>query len=1096
MNYGALFGSLFLLRTLVAEAQFCNDPLYLKQDRPDLAWEQEFERTKDPSLGYVPSERLQAANKKTQTLIHRRNALKTNGTNATISWEERGPSNIGGRTRALMFDPNDVTHKKVWAGGVSGGLWYNLDITDEDSSWIKIDDFWENICITAIAADPNNNQIFYVGTGESRARSGRGAGVWKSTDAGTTWTQLTNTTDFHFVNDILVRNESGQSVLYVAVAVSHYVNQYHGNSEGLQRSTDGGATFTQVLPNIPSTNVSFRPVDVELAADNRLFVGSGNRLLEDEISSGGGGYILFSDDGTSWTIVNDYSSVNDVGRVELACAPSNANILYGIIEAGNKCERVIQSLDRGATWSDASEPVDVDNGIPASDFTRGQAWYDLSLAVDPNNSSRLIIGGIDLFISTDGATTWEQISQWTDLGEIYSFVHADQHAAVFSPGSSNTIIFGNDGGVFYTNDLGNAPIDFVIFSRNNNYNVTQFYSCAISPQANSNQFLAGSQDNGTQYFENVGINETFDVNGGDGGYCFIDEDEPDFAIVSYVFNVFTRINLFDIEFSRENLSNDQSSGSFINPAGYDGKENILYSAYNTTSIQVITGVTDGNPDSPRIIALGLDAMATHFKISPNSSLGNSIVFIGTESGSVLKVTNAHLVGRTVVDITGNLPNGSISAIDIGATDNDLIVTYFNYGLTSVWETHDGGATWINKEGNLPDMPIRWCLYNPDNRNQVLLATETGVWLTDDISVLNPDWQPANTGLANARVDMLRYRNSDKLIAAATYGRGLFTSSGFAGDVTPPAVSSFSPADNATGVFANSNLVITFSESVQKGTGDILIKEGGIITQTINVSSNLVTIASNVVTINTADFAFDANVNIEIATTAFKDLVNNEYEGISNNTTWNFTIASLDLNPPTVLFFTPLDESSNVDANELLAIKFSEPIQKASGFIRIKEAGVLTQTIDVTSPSVVILFDSLVLINPSNFSYDAAVSVEIDTTAFKDLSDNNYAGISDLTTWNFTSNSNSIKTNNSIENILNLYPNPTNGEITINFYSEQQTTFGLKIDNSLGQTIFSDNIPSFKGEYLKKINLSSFSKGIYFISLITDKGSGSKKIVLR
>jgi len=221
-----------------------------------------------------------------------------------------------------------------------------------------------------------------------------------------------------------------------------------------------------------------------------------------------------------------------------------------------------------------------------------------------------------------------------------------------------------------------------------------------------------------------------------------------------------------------------------------------------------------------------------------------------------------------------------------------------------------------------------------------------------------------------------------------------------GDIIPPVVNSYSPADNSTNVSASANLVLTFNENIQKGVGNIFIKEGGVTTQTIDVTSATVTVSGNTVTINPADFTLGAAVNIEIAAGSFKDLFNNNYAGITDATTWNFSVVAPDLTPPTVSNYSPADNSTNVSNNANLILTFNENIQKGSGNILVKEAGVITQTIDVTSATVTVAGNTAT-INPSDLTYSAAVNIEIAAGSFKDLSNNNYAGIADGTTWNFT-----------------------------------------------------------------------------------------------
>lgn len=198
-----------------------------KKDRIDLAMRHEFDMTRDPSLGHIPKERLKEARKVRDGILNRNNT-KSASVISGVNWTERGPNNVGGRTRALMWDPNDANNTKVWAGSVSGGLWYNNDITSSSSTWQAVDDTWDNISISAITYDPNDNNIMYVGTGEGHViGSTRGEGMYKSTDGGSTWTHMTaansfyaTDVNFHYVNDIIVKNESGTSVLYVGTQES------------------------------------------------------------------------------------------------------------------------------------------------------------------------------------------------------------------------------------------------------------------------------------------------------------------------------------------------------------------------------------------------------------------------------------------------------------------------------------------------------------------------------------------------------------------------------------------------------------------------------------------------------------------------------------------------------------------------------------------------------------------------------------------------------------------------------------------------------------------------------------------------------------
>ncbi|MEQ8533601.1 MAG: PKD domain-containing protein, partial [Imperialibacter sp.] len=743
-----------------------------KRDRPDLRMQQEFLMTMDPELKRPTPEKLPGIMDATKN-------ARTYGTlpgESTAPWVERGPNNVGGRTRTLMWDPNDATGKKVWAAGISGGLWFNNDISSASSSWTKVNDFWSNLAVSSIAYDPNNKQVFYVGTGEGFTAGGsssvRGHGIWKSTNGGTTWTQLEQSKDFYYVNDLVVRNANGLSELYVGVVKRFHEGVFAGSSEGLYRSTDGGTSFTQVLTNVPGQSYPPGVADIEIAADGGLWVGTTSASFGE-----GGGRILKSTDGTTWTTA--YTSGGD-GRVELGVAPSASGVVYALIESDNKIFQMKRTADAGVTWVNMALPDDDDNGIEPADFTRGQAWYDLISAVDPAKDSTVVIGAINLFRSTDAGQTWKQISKWSNNANMgskpYSYVHADQHAIHFKPGSSTEIVFGTDGGVFWTNDFSDPANTDKIVARNNNYNVTQFYAGAIHPDKAKSYFLAGAQDNGTQRFQAAGINATDEVSGGDGAYCFIDQTDGSNQIAAYVFNDYTFTN--DSWGTTSSIASDDATGHFINPADYDDENNILYSAATDGTIaRFIKGAT-GFTRSDLTIALG--TKASNLKVSPHTRTSTTL-FVGTAGGRVFKVAKANTSAPVVTEITGpNFPNGWISCIEIGGSENQLLVTFSNYGVTSIWYSADGGTTWAAREGNLPDMPVRWALFNPTNFDEVILATDMGIWGTKSVSAASPTWAQFSNGLANVRVDMLQMRDSDFEVIAATHGRGLYSSSIFAG----------------------------------------------------------------------------------------------------------------------------------------------------------------------------------------------------------------------------------------------------------------------------------------------------------------------------
>lgn len=717
-----------------------------KYDRPDLAVEQDCYMTIDPNTLTVPSETKYGIMQMVDSI---NNASFGYAAISGVTWYERGPDNFGGRTRAIMFDPTDSAngYKKAWAGGVAGGLWYNGDITSTTTAWSKVDDFWANMAITSMAYDPTDDSTFYVGTGEGwyNADAVRGQGVWKSTDAGQTWSQLSSTTGsaYYYIQKLVV-TPTGRIVV--------------ATRSNIRYSDNGGTSWSSAASGVFA--------DIEVSANGDLYASKGNVFTSGDI-------LKSTNNGTSWSSILP-SGAGTIRRVELACAPSDSNILYAV--AGNTSYNVAwmkKSINAGSTWTDLAIPRYLND--TSVHFTRGQSWYDLILAVHPTNPAIVLAGGIDVHRTADSGATWTGVSHWYG-GFSKPEVHADQHAMAFRPGANNAALFGNDGGTYYSSNVGSSSSPSFTHSVKG-YNVTQFYSVALKDSLGSNYMLAGAQDNGSHQFTTAGINSTTEVTGGDGAFCFIDQDNPSYQITSYVRNNWRRSTNGGISFS--NITSN-SSGRFINPADYDDAANILYAAAGNNQVYRVSGIASTSSVTTSTLTVGGSALggvqASHLRCSPYSS---HTLFVGTSSGGVYKVTGANSSPTSVdIDPNSDLPSGYISCIEVGASDSQLLITYTNYGVNSVWETQNAGTSWQSKEGDLPNMPIRWALYNPNDRTQAMLATEVGVWTTDDLGATSVDWEPSNNGLANVRCDMLQIRASDNEVAIATHARGVFTTNIF------------------------------------------------------------------------------------------------------------------------------------------------------------------------------------------------------------------------------------------------------------------------------------------------------------------------------
>lgn len=748
---------------------------------PNAYFEQKYLSEINPTTGKTHKENVY---KLQEELNKRRIGRKVPG-DTDNAWVERGPDNIGGRTRALLFDPNDATKETVFAGGVSGGLWKNSNISNPNQKWERVG-IPENLAVSCIAVDPNNSKTFYVGTGESYVGGDvNGDGLWKSDDGGNSWSKvfggvtgkafldpssgLTIVPGIQHINDVIIRDNSGVSEIYVAVGESGYMGEVSlgGDSFGVYKSVDG-INFTKIkLPKTPGGN-QYEPNNIEVAIDNSIYLSTTRSFT----FSDGGGAIFKSTDGDSFNLIY---SINNGVRTEIAVSPTNAGTVYVLAEIydSETPVKILKTTNGFATVNETALPNDADTNIDANDFTRGQAFYDLLIKVDPNNENIIYVGGIDLFKSTNGGITWNQLSHWYG-GFGKQYVHADQHGLAFA--TSDRMVFGNDGGVYFSNNSG-----AIISARNNNYNTLQFYTVGVAPTTafdGKEYFLAGAQDNGTQLIKEAseGINSSEDVSGGDGAASFFDTDGTDkYYIVNYVYN--QAIGLKNLANNQEIIINEEesSNGDFINQEELDSNLNVLYSNYSSGGSYVVrrySNILSNSVAKQNLSHSLMNSAPSALKVSPHTKTSSKL-FIGLRNGKLLKVEGANTGSGTWSEITGSEFVGSVSDIEFGKTENQIFVTMHNYGVKNIWFSNDGGANWVNKEGDLPDIPVKAILQNPLSQNEVIIGTDLGVWKTKNFNDVSPNWTQSYNGMSNVPVLDLDLRN-DNTVFAATHGRGIFS----------------------------------------------------------------------------------------------------------------------------------------------------------------------------------------------------------------------------------------------------------------------------------------------------------------------------------
>lgn len=624
------------------------------------------------------------------------------------------------------------------------------------NSWKPVDDFFASLAVQRLVFDPNDTKVMYFCTGEgwNNADAARGAGVWKSSNGGETWNQLASTLNdsFWYCHDILIHPIT--SDIYVAT-----------REAGVLRSQDGGSSWNVVLNSNLGAG-SNRSTDLDVTADNELVVCIGNFSTD-------GIYFSTTGNANDWEKrMNGMSTENR--RIVISTAPSNANVIYAIPTSSvavdsNKIHGVYRTDDKGLTWTLMSLPGGDRN------LAKKQGWYDLIVKVSPDDEDVVLVGGLNVFRTTDGGANWVQMFDGDRRKSSYlQYVHVDQHEMLFK--SADTVLLGNDGGIYRCDDiLADTPY---FYSINKNYNVTQFYACDIDAKVGSTFVIGGTQDNGSLGSESAGIAEYRQLSWADGSYCNIDHQDGEIFYTTTQYRRLYRNNHGVIDtLTNDNIVNNNTL--FINPIEMDPNDpELLYQLTNRGLWRLPKSRTAKAEDWEKACRnFGSFSAIAISKSAPNT------VFLGRTTGGVIyRIDNANTSPDNFLPIncdpSGFLPDAYCHSIYVDSEDvNHVVVTYSNYGVESVWETKDimsGNPTWVSHEGDLPDIPIRWGLLHPGDKSVCYLATEAGVMMTEKLEGSATKWVAVNNGLANLKVNMLRLRENDKTLLAATHGRGMFT----------------------------------------------------------------------------------------------------------------------------------------------------------------------------------------------------------------------------------------------------------------------------------------------------------------------------------
>ena len=660
-------------------------------------------------------------------------------------WTFAGPDNIGGRITDIESPAGSPS--TIYIGAATGGI---LKTTNLGLTWTNLFTNVPVISVGDIAIDPNDNQVIYCGTGEANSSSFSflGNGMYKSTDAGATWDHI-GLANSAYIARVLVDYSNSQKVFVAACG-----NLFTTNDErGVFRSEDGGQTWQRVLYLTDSTSA----IDLVQNPTNPLILYASMwervRGLTYRRSFGQtSGIWKSTDGGTTWNeMTNGLIKGSNVGRIGLAIAKSNPDILYAFYDLDNMEVAVFKTINGGQSWTRT-------NDAALSGMNSNFGWYFGQIRVDPQDPDRVFVMGVNLFRTDDGGSSWTDLSSWD--------IHVDHHAMIFDEANSR-IIEGNDGGLYRSQTSGDT------WTKINNLPLSQFYAIDIDYQS-PERIYGGTQDNNTIRTLTGGASDWEPILGGDGMYTLVDYTNSNTIYAEYQWGNLYRSDDggFNMNYIAGPMSSDRVCWS-APLAMHPQDPSILYFG----TYRVWKSLDQGN--SWTAISGDLTAGINQYFYTVStiavSTLNPSMVLAGTGDGRVHISTND---GQTWQNISAGLPIRWITKVAFDPFNAQTIyatISGFRWDepLPHVFKSTNLGTTWTDISGNLPEFPVNDIALDPGIPNRIIVALDAGVYGTTDGG---QTWSWVWDGLPAVPVYTMKIHAPSRSIVVGSYGLSCYKAS--------------------------------------------------------------------------------------------------------------------------------------------------------------------------------------------------------------------------------------------------------------------------------------------------------------------------------